>query len=95
MALVYVLESAVGYAGDISPGELLASAEQEGKDLLNEFSQRLASKLRALKFLPIGVPGEEIIKAAREWPADPSYRESWPQRNTASSRRHSRKKSGL
>ena len=68
-ALVYVIDTPVGYSG-ISPDELIASAEQEGKKLLSDFSERLAPKSSMLKFLQVGVPGAEIVKAAREWPAD-------------------------
>ncbi len=66
-ALVYVIDTPVGYSG---PGELIASAEQEGKKLLSDFSERLAPKSSMLKFLQVGAPGAEIVKAAREWPAD-------------------------
>ena len=69
-ALVYVI--AIDYMGDtgISSEQLIALAEQEGKQVLNDFSQRLAPKSGALTFLLRGVPGTEIVKAAREWPAD-------------------------
>ena len=66
MALVYVIDTPVGYGS----GELIASAEQEGKKLLSDFSERLAPKSSMLKFLQVGAPGAEIVKAAREWPAD-------------------------
>ena len=69
-ALVYVI--AIDYMGDtgISSEQLIALAEQEGKQVLNDFSQRLAPKSGALTFLLRGVPGAEIVKAAREWPAE-------------------------
>ena len=71
-ALVYVIGGTVDYMGDtgISSEQLVALAEQEGKQVLSDFSQRLAPKSGALTFLLRGVPGTEIVKAAREWPAD-------------------------
>ena len=47
------MESSRDYMGDtgISSEQLIALAEQEGKQVLNDFSQRLAPKSGALTFL--------------------------------------------
>ena len=72
VALVHVVDAALGSAPEtgISPASLLADFEQEGRKLLAEFRQRAALQPAPLEFLPIGKPGAEIVKAAKDWPAD-------------------------
>ncbi len=72
VAFVHVVDPALGYApeGGVSPSELLAQAELDGKRLLAMFGQRAALQLPALEFLPMGHPGVEIVKAAKDWHAD-------------------------
>jgi nucleotide-binding universal stress UspA family protein len=75
VAFVYTIDAALAAppGGGLPPDQALALAEQEGKRLLAEFRQRASLRpLQALplEFLPVGNPGAEIVKAAREWPAD-------------------------
>ncbi len=72
MAFVHVVDSSLGYPADIGvpPNELTALAKQEAKKLVNDFRQRLPPQSAALEFIPVGGPATEIVKAAKEWPAD-------------------------
>jgi nucleotide-binding universal stress UspA family protein len=72
MAFVHVVDSSLGYPADtgVPPDELLALAKQEGKKLVRHFRQRLSPQSAALEFLPVGGPATEIVKTAKEWPAD-------------------------
>ena len=72
MALVYVVDSSLGYPADtgVSPNELLAIAKQEAKKLVGDFRQRLAPQSAVMEFTLEGGPSAEIVKAAKEWPAD-------------------------
>jgi nucleotide-binding universal stress UspA family protein len=72
MAFVHVIESSLGYPADtgVPPNELLALAKEDARNLLRDFRQRLPPQLTALEFLPSGGPATEIVKAAKEWPAD-------------------------
>jgi nucleotide-binding universal stress UspA family protein len=56
--------------GGYPAGELIALAEQDGKRLLAGFSQRASVQPPPLKFIQVGKPATEIVKAAQEWPAD-------------------------
>ena len=73
VALVHVVDPAVvAYApeGGIPAGELVTLAQQEGKRLLAAFSQRAALQVPPLEFIHVGKPAAEIVKAAKDWPAD-------------------------
>lgn len=72
MALVTVVDSALGYPADtgVSPDELLSLAKQDAKGLLDNFRQRLPQHAGAMEFILTGNPATEIVKAAKEWPAD-------------------------
>lgn len=50
--------------------ELIALAEQDGKRLLAGFRQHTPQQSIALEFVRIGKPATEILKTAKEWPAD-------------------------
>jgi nucleotide-binding universal stress UspA family protein len=67
VALIHVIDSSPEY---ISPRELIAQAEQDGKRLLAGFRERLCLQPSALEFVQVGRPPVEIAKTAREWPAD-------------------------
>lgn len=71
-AFIHAIDPALGNAAEtgMSSAELLAMAEQDGKQLLAEFRQRSSLQPPPLEFLPIGKPGAEIVKAAKDWPAD-------------------------
>jgi nucleotide-binding universal stress UspA family protein len=72
VALIHAIDAtpAVGADTGISPGELAAEAEQEGKRLLAGFRQRLSLEPSALEFVATGGAADEIVKAAKEWSAD-------------------------
>jgi len=72
VALIYVVNSSPGYGADtgVAPNELIDSAKQDGKKLVSEFRSRLSLQSSALDFVQAGGPSTEIVKAAREWPAD-------------------------
>jgi nucleotide-binding universal stress UspA family protein len=71
-ALIHVIDPSVVVApeGGYPAGELIALAEQDGKRLLAGFSQRASVQPPPLKFIQVGKPATEIVKAAQEWPAD-------------------------
>lgn len=73
VAIIHVVDPAVvAYApeGGIPANDLIALAQQDGKRLLNAFSQRAALQPPPLEFIPVGKSATEIVKAAKEWPAD-------------------------
>jgi nucleotide-binding universal stress UspA family protein len=72
LAFIHVLDPALiaePEAG-ISPARLRAQTKEEGLRLLGEFQKHSAAEPPALEFLPVGKPEQEIVKAARDWPAD-------------------------
>jgi nucleotide-binding universal stress UspA family protein len=73
LALIHVIDPAETFAPDsgLPAAELLAMAKQEGRQLLARFRQRLPQdQAPPLEFLPAGKPASEIVKSAKEWPAD-------------------------
>src|SRR5438128_1429705 len=72
VAFIHTIDLALAVAPEsgVPADELIALAEQDGKGLLDSFRERLPAPLSALEFLPRGKPAGEIIKAAKEWPAD-------------------------
>ena len=72
IAFVHVVDPAFAYPADtgVPPKELMDLAKQEAKKLVSEFRQRLAPQSIALEFIQVGGPAAEIVKAAKEWPAD-------------------------
>jgi nucleotide-binding universal stress UspA family protein len=72
VALIRVTEPPVAYGVDagISTNELMAQASREDQRLLAGVRERLSLPASVQEFLPAGDPATEIVKAAREWPAD-------------------------
>lgn len=72
VALIYVLDTSAGYAAEtgIAPQELAAQGDRDGKKLLAGFRERLQLPTSAPEFVQTGVPATEIVKAAKDWPAD-------------------------
>jgi nucleotide-binding universal stress UspA family protein len=73
VALVHVVDPAVdAYApeGGIPASELVALAKQNGRRLLAAFGQRASLQPAPLEFVHVGKPAAEIVKAAKNWPAD-------------------------
>ena len=72
MALIHAVDPALGYAPDsgVPADDLIAQAEREGQRLVAGFRQRRSLPSSCLEFVPVGKPATEILKAAKEWPAD-------------------------
>jgi universal stress protein A len=72
VALLTAIPPPSAYAADtgIAPAELVAAAEREGKRLLAEFRQNLSLPPDSLEFIAVGRASEQIVKAAKDWPAD-------------------------
>ena len=72
LAFIHVVDLAVGFLPDtgVPAGELVALAEKSGKELLEQFRRRLPEATVPLEFMTTGKPAKEIVKAAREWPAE-------------------------
>lgn len=72
VALVYVIDPALVLApeGGIAADDLVIAARQEAARLVAGFRARLQVDAHALAFVPLGSPGSEIVKAAKEWEAD-------------------------
>ena len=73
VALVHAVDPAVvAYApeGGIPASELVALAQQDGRRLLAAFAQRASFQPAPLEFIHVGKTATEIVKAAKDWPAD-------------------------
>lgn len=72
IALIRVTESPIAYGVDAgtSTNELMAQAKREDQKLLAGVCERLSLSASVQEFLPAGDPATEIVKAAKEWPAD-------------------------
>ena len=73
VALIHVVDpSVVAYAPEsgIPANDLITEAQQDGRRLVAAFSQRAAVQPPPLEFIHVGKSGNEIVKAAKEWPAD-------------------------
>lgn len=72
VALIHAIDPSLTFAPEagIAASELALRAGQDGTRLMADFRNRLSAATHALQFIPQGSPGSEIVKAAREWPAD-------------------------
>jgi nucleotide-binding universal stress UspA family protein len=72
IGFITVVDAAVGasIATDVPATELLEDSRLEAARLLKALRMKLAAEPTALEFKAEGVPGDEILKAARAWPAD-------------------------
>jgi universal stress protein A len=72
VALIHVVDPSLVAAPEsgIPAGELMSMAEQDGKRLVAAFSQRALLQPPPLEFVHVGKPAAEIVRAAKEWPAD-------------------------
>jgi nucleotide-binding universal stress UspA family protein len=59
-----------GVDAGLSSGELLAQEKKQDQRVLEGVRERLSLPPSVLEFSPVGDPAVEIVKAAREWPAD-------------------------
>ena len=71
-ALIYVIDPALVFAPDagIAADDLVVGARQDAARLVADFRARLQADAHALGFVPLGSPGPEIVKAAKEWQAN-------------------------
>jgi nucleotide-binding universal stress UspA family protein len=73
VAIIHVVDPAVdAYApeGGIPVNELVTLAQQDGRRLLAAFAQRALLQPAPHEFIPVGKTATEIVKAAKDWPAD-------------------------
>lgn len=72
VALIHAIDPALNVSPEsgVPADELMKLAMQDGKRLLAEFSSRATLKSPPLEFVQVGKPATEIVKAAKEWPAD-------------------------
>lgn len=72
VALLHVVDPALILAPEagIAADELAVSARQDAARLVADFRARLQADAHALGFIPLGSPGPEVVKAAKEWQAD-------------------------
>jgi nucleotide-binding universal stress UspA family protein len=73
VALTHVVDPSVdAYApeGGIPASELIGLAQQDGRRLVAAFSQRASLQPAPLEFVHVGKPATEIVRAAKDWPAD-------------------------
>ena len=72
VALIHVIDPALVLDPEAGIGadELAVEARQNAARLVANFRARLQADASAFGFVPLGPPGSEIVKAAREWQAD-------------------------
>jgi nucleotide-binding universal stress UspA family protein len=72
MAFIHVIDAELVNAADtgIQPDVFVASAKDDARKLIDDFRRRLPQQTAALEFIQIGSPQTEIVKAAKDWPAD-------------------------
>jgi nucleotide-binding universal stress UspA family protein len=72
VAFVHVIDPELVNAADtgIQPAVLAATAKGEARKLIGEFRLRLPRQANVLEFVQIGSPVGEVVKAAKDWPAD-------------------------
>lgn len=72
VALIHVIDPALIFDPEagISADELAQKAREDAARVVADFRARLHADARALGFAPLGPPGSEIVKAAKEWQAD-------------------------
>ena len=72
LAFMHVIDPSLVSAPEsgIPAGQLITLAEQDGRRLLAAFSQRASAQPPPLEFIHVGKPATEIVKAAKDWPAD-------------------------
>ncbi len=72
VSFIHVIDPSLVSAPEsgIPAAELIALAEQDGRRLLAAFVKRVSLQLPPLEFIHVGKPATEIVKAAKDWPAD-------------------------
>lgn len=70
IAFIHAIEPGLSQAPGITPSDLMAEGAREGRRLIAGFHQLLPPTLSPLEFIHMGKPAPEIIRTAKEWPAD-------------------------
>jgi nucleotide-binding universal stress UspA family protein len=72
VAFIHAINPSVGIGADggVTPGDLIALEERDGKALLAALGARASLQPPPLEFLKVGKPGAEITRTAAEWGAD-------------------------
>lgn len=70
IAFVHAIEPGLSQAPGVLPSDLIAEAEREGRRLIAGFRQLLPQSSSSLEFIQVGKPASEIVRTAKEWPAD-------------------------
>ena len=70
VAFVHAIEPGLSQAPGITPADLIAEAEREGRRLIAGFRQLRPQPHAPLEFIHVGKPASEIVRTAKEWPAD-------------------------
>src|SRR6185369_2251375 len=72
VAFVHIIDPELVNAADtgIQPAVFAATAKDEARKLIGKFRLRLPQQMSALEFVQVGSPVGEVVKAAKDWPAD-------------------------
>ena len=70
IAFVHAIEPGLAQAPGITPSVLIAEAERDASRLIAGFRPLLPPTSSPLEFIPVGHPAAEIVRTAKEWPAD-------------------------
>lgn len=72
LALITVVDTSADYAADggIMGEDVTAQIERDARRSLAGLCRRLSVPPSTLEFVENGAPAAEIVKAAKEWPAD-------------------------
>jgi nucleotide-binding universal stress UspA family protein len=70
IAFVHAIEPGLSQAPGVLPSDLIAEAEREGRRLIAGFRPLLPQTSSPLEFIQVGKPASEIVRTAKEWPAD-------------------------
>jgi len=72
MAFIHVIDPELVNAADtgVQPAVLAAAARDDAKKLIADFRKTLPEQSVALEFIQTGSPLTEVVKAAKDWPAD-------------------------
>lgn len=72
IALIHAMDPSLIYSPEAGAvvDEISQHAQQDAARIMADFRARLPSGTSALQFIRQGRPGQEIVRAAKEWPAD-------------------------
>ncbi|AKV01025.1 Universal stress protein family [Labilithrix luteola] len=70
LGFVHAIERCEGYTPGCPSAELLATASDDAKKLIEQLASNMGNIRAVVSFVPVGKPAEEIVKTAGAWPAD-------------------------